>query len=785
MARAQRMDDSDALLEGISEHDGNNELGTLMQQYSGRSAVEDSLQSRRGLAENGAKSKAQARTLSAKKLVQIAHTPRDYGALLRAAGSPKAVMSPLAAATPADALVIEFASAADLATLPEEMEARFGMLMHAAEGTPSADALLTRYRTQLALELDGLAKTFGHLAFKRAAVVLSDPYLREGSDVSVLFETENADLLQQVLAKHLASTRARVPDVVTRTEQVEGTACAVHESSLGEVRRFELPLGPVFAVTNSKGAAQRLLRVRAGNAAKLGQSADYKYARALSPHDAQAERAFAFFGDAAVDRINGGPARIAEARRARAESELASMNDAALLHGWMMGHVPANTAEMLKAGWLLKSDLTHQDGESIRWSPEIGAQSAWGRVGAVTPIVDMPTTLFSKDEAAAYAQFARRYDGITSGRLDPTSFRIARNKAEVPAGTWETELRVLPLSMGGEFGRNMGGMGGMARGLFNGGSFAPGATTAPLSLVMALGGLREANVLSLFLGGNIDFDDPMQIIGDWAALGSNDDPLLWELTLGEGDALSLAPRSERPRFEIDTDIGRVPAWAMMHIRSRIAFKALETVLKAKFSTKDRPKEERGREEISWDASKAYKGEGVQETRYRDGELHASLYYATPNDVLVAALRRDVLEARIDDVLAGRAPKTNGKSAASNTGSQASHTLDLNPSIGGPMRRALYAFLDKQTVQSHERACDAVEVLARGLGAQYTGMASERRAIALRTLGFAPTSAQGGEIAWKDEECTHPVLGTSTSPNRPDARDSTPLHVALNALLGAH
>ncbi len=740
--------------------------------------MEDSLQTRRGLAVASANDKPSPRTIAPDKLAQIAHTPRDYTALLKAIpGARAAVMSPLASVIPSDALVLEFSSAADLAGLPSEFEGRFGMLLHAAESTPSADDLLGKYRTQLALELDGLAKTFGHLAFRHAAVVLSDPYLREGTDVSVLFETESQDVLREVLAKHLASTAARVGAVKTSTVTLEGVPCTLHESANRDVRRYEVSLGShVLALTNSAGAAARLLRAASGKSAKLSESADYKYARTLSPHDAQAERMFAFFGDAAVERINSGAARIVEARRSRAESELASVNYAALLHGWMTGKAPATTAEMLKTAWLLPSDLKHSDGKTISWSPELGAESAWGRVGHIMPLVDVVPGKFGKDEVSVYADFARDYDGITNGRLDPTSFRVAR--AAKP-GVWDTELRVLPLSLGGEFRRSSTGL--LENGFLRGGTFGPGATSSPLSFAMALGGVGEARGLaSLFLGS--EANDALQVVGDWGAVGADDGAVIWESALEHGEVLSHLEREARPHFNLDTDIDRIPGWAMMHLKSRIAFKALASTLKAKLETK---RAEGGRDEVRWESAAPYKGEDVQQITLVDGDVHASLYYATSKDVLVAALRRDVLEARIDDVLAGRAPVSGKATSVKVPGDRASHTLDFAPPIQSSLRRALYALLDRQSLGGHARACASVEILARGLGAQYTGDAAARRALALRTLGYAPASPQGGDVTSDNGQCLHGVLGRSDRPNWPDARDATPLHSVLDGILGVH
>ena len=754
----------------LSKATNDAELNELMGLYTGRTAVQDSLQTRRGLL---SARKPAPLSIALNKLSAIEHRPRDYNALLRAApGSPRTGLSPLASKLPADALVFEFSSAADLAALPKEIDAKFGPLLRAGEDTPASDDMLERYRKQLALEVDGLAETFGHLAVKSAALVLSDPYLREGTDVSILFDPANASLLRTVLEKHLAKRSAEVGAVRTSTVIIAGKPATLHESSNGEVRRYELDLGGVIALSNSRAGAERLLAVSAGKLAKLSDAEDYRYARALSPHDAKSERAFAFFGDAFVERLNGPRWRIFEARRVRAESELASVNYAALLYGWVTGRAASTQQELLKSGLLRKEDLRHADGAAISWSPELGASSSWGRVGQLTPIADMPDSLVGKDEQQAYAAFRTDYRTITEGRIDPTSLRIVRSATD---GVWDSELRVLPLSVGGEYGRDAG----MLNRLIRGGTMLPGEVTSPVAFALALGEqspLRDLGKSSSRMLGGLA-DGAFDVIGRWVQVGTDDDSLWWEWALDKGrDVLTIRDESaERPHVSLDRDLQRVPAWVMIEVKNKLALKTMLTALKQKVVSEEE------RDSVRWEKDAPYKGEDVQKITVRDDDAVGNIFYATAKDVLVVAFRRDVLEARIDDAIGHRTP--NAGNEKTNTVSQ---TLDLAPLLGSSLRRLGYAMWDKSAMRSHERSCMHLEALARGLGTSLSSGLGARREQSLRYLGYVPESPFGGELIWQEQQCMHANVGSNEAPVYPDALDDKlPLHQALNALTRIH
>ena len=153
-----------------------------------------------------------------------------------------------------------------------------------------------------------------------------------------------------------------------------------------------------------------------------------------------------------------------------------------------------------------------------------------------------------------------------------------------------------------------------------------------------------------------------------------------------------------------------------------------------------------------------------------------MYYAILNDVWLISLRRDILMARIDDVLAGRVPKGSNLQR-----SPSQMALDFAPLLGGWWQRAVRASLDTAAIDAHEHACIGFEGLARGLVNLPADPAS-RRELALRLVGYEPESPQGGTFSWRDGLCDHPVYGNPIEPRAPDANDpDIPLHALLSGM----
>jgi hypothetical protein len=755
-------------LGGWRLHAHRTDLVELMDFYTGRSTVRNSLQMERGLQ---LPRKASPLTIDPSSIRIRAAQNVDYAQLVAkdsALGAP--IVSQLASVVPADALVIEFASLKDVVQLPRLLDQKLGQVLRVAEASGGPNHLIERYRNQLAIELDGFAETVGQFAVKSVSVVFSDPYLREGTDLTLVFRAENQGLLEGVLANHLARAKLRHPDLATSQEKIAGETVAVHSTPDGSVRRYEYAYGDYRILTNSKRAVEHIIQVKQGKLPKLSEDKGYVGARALAPFDAEKERAFIFFGDAFVANVVGPRSKILEARRMRAQSELEAVDHGALLFGWLEGRPPTTLTELLNSGWVNKADLVHSDGSKINWSPAAGAHSRWGTAKALTPLADLPYDKVGKDEVTAYESFRSQYDRDVSGMLDPTSLRVERTP---DAQELHTILRVFPIMPSGRFGSDFREI----THIVGEGRVEPGGITRGLGVTLGVGKgspLRNLSDETIhdFLGGK---DISISFVGDWVRAGLDEGSVIWDLA-AESEMISgiaADEPNERYRIKFDELLPKLPAWVAVNIKSRLLLTAALTALRDKL-------QEKSEGLVKWHKDDAYREIPITRVSAKDRDepsgLQINVYYGIAKDVFLVSLRRKILEARIDDVLEGRTPK-----GAQLPLSPTQLAMDVAPVSGGWLRRAAQASLDTTAYDAHERACLGFEILSRAAGAGPTDPVA-RRDWALRLLGYEPESPQAGALNWHGGLCEHPVFGNSIEPRAPDASDpKIPLHEALSGL----
>ncbi len=744
-------------------------MNELFDFYTGRSQVLEAMAARRGL---GRVAPGRA-SIPIAGIEGVTLPPRDYAALSQALGGKSPVLDPLSRHLPADMLVLEFASLRDLIVLSRRLDEHLGVLVQTMEGRGGPDWLLQRYRDQLALHLDGLAEKVGHVAVGAVAVVTSDPYLREGSDVSLLLEAKNRAVLESALEAHAVRAAQEHLNLTRSQVSLGGRTVALLQTPDGAVRRYQAALPGLVILSNSPAAMAHLFAVQDGAAGQLAQAADYRYARTVKPFAAGAEAAFLFLGDGFMTNVTSPRSKILESRRVRAQLELQAVNWAALLYGWMQGQRPTSLRELLDSPWLGPNDLRHFDGSPIEWSPEEGSSSHWGKPFQLTPIADEVITQVSAQERDAYQEFRRGYESGWRGGVDPTLVRVLPSDG---GRELEIDLTVLPINQLSRSDRAYEEMARMVgQGAVTLDRFPDGAT---FTLAIGKGSeLRKMAEHSLQLFGS-GHEIKLSFVGDWLQVGASDRAALWDVLLtAEGREFSFrdsehsAPGDATRRARsLEALLGTLPLWAELHITNRLTLAATLTAARALV-------DEAAPGLVSWVKAKPYRGVAITRVDIREEEIPAALHYGVVGQVLVLALQREVLEERIDQILNGAVPTP----VDIREGYQAFTTL--TPHAQGVMRQIAALYLDHQALRAHHSAAQGFELLRRGLGFE-TIQGSELRTQGLRYLGFEPRSPQGGDLRWTSEGIVdHDAYGSELEPRIPDATaPGLALHGVLDSIL---
>jgi hypothetical protein len=753
----------------------NADLSALMDFYTGRGEIARTLQSDRAM---GLTTTSFRPSVSLTTIRGVEAPKRDYAALIGADRSLAAtpVPGPLAKLLPRDLVAIEFSSIKDLVQLPKFFDERFDDIARALEGQPGSYRLVERYREQLIVEPSKLSEQLGHVAVGAVALLVGDPYLREGTDVSLVLEVRQRALVESVLAKYLDNAKAKHPNIETKTLQLDGTEVIYRGSPDGRIRQYSVWDGGHLWLSNSPKRLTQLLRIAHARESSLLNAEDYRWARRVAPYDATKERAHLFFGDEFVAHITGPRSKILEARRIVAQNELRAVEHAALLHAILEGAPARDKSELLKAGWLTQKDLKHFDGTPIDWTPESGATSVWGASSEMVPIVDLELSRLDRAEVDRYDSFRRSYEAMLRGALDPTSLRVLRTDSD---SALRTELRILPLSPTGEVGRSFREI---VRNVGRG-SVDAGPAIDGIGAMLAIS--KDSPLRDLAQGmarGTVrNRDFALGFLGDWVKVGLVEDPLLFDFALSERaipevvqpstSVQASESSSEREHIDVEANVHRIPVWAAVQIKSGMLLTAALAALRIEL------KDNLG-DWITWSDAAKYRDVPVSQVDVKhnsQAENHATIYYAVAKDVLLVSLQRRILEQRIDDVLAGNRPKATPVDSRSTQ-----LALDWSKKPGSIFSAILSGLLERSALAAHAEACAGATLLALGFGEEAVNATDG--AVWLRYLGYEPLSPNGSGLRIEGGQCTHPVYGTDLEPALPAARDTTvPLHRAIDRL----
>lgn len=727
------------------------ELSELMYTTTAATSMQEALQFEKGL---GVRTDDGARTVPLAELQKPALADHPFAEMQKALPAGAKAEEPLAAATPAEFWYLRFSDIREMLRVLDEADAWITPVAHALEERPLVRDLADRYQRELGLGRSGLAKTLGHTAVSRLAVMGSDPYLREGSDVTMVFEVASQTVFDAELAKHLETWRSRVPDVAQSELVHEGHTITVHRDPQGLVRRHQAQIGALAVVSNSEHAIKRVLDAIDGKRPRLSEQADLQYMLARDPgeHDA-----FAFIGDRFVAEVVGPAQKVQQARRMQALAELSVPGHAALLYGWLNNRAPADTAALTASGVLTTAELVHTGGDAIEFTPGSPARSSWGRVDGLTPLIDLPPVeLVTDAERIAYDGFSRGYQDYWRQFIDPIAIRL-----DVDGDVAKVDVRVLPLIAGTNY-KEYEEIVGTQR-------IEVPAIDDGLQAVWAVGQdtelRREIDRTASMISGKSDLG--LGWLGDWVMVGTLDRaPLLDALAHFDDQVqVPLPEAADRDARELEMfrKLGKLPVFAAADVRNPAGLVATLAAGKAMLN-------EVAPGIVTWENFSTH-GDipivriGISKTapnpeaaRYADV---AALYYAQVGGALVVAIDQDVLKGLIDRLN----DETRRPKGVEKAGTQFAIEARIAPQHAG--WHALLWALQGQSLRGQPNARRFAEAILRG-DPSTAGDADKFRVLANAYLGGVPVTPEGrSDWSLGEDGVRDPIHGSDVSPIFPE------------------
>ncbi|MDC0669697.1 hypothetical protein [Nannocystis radixulma] len=729
------------------------DLTQLMDTTTGVLSMQEALQHDRGLRLPRAEGPRTVAIADCKPPPLAAH---PFAAMQAALPNPGGgTVEALAAVTPAEFWYARVDDVRLLLRLLDEADTWITPVVQVLQQNPEDRGLTARYQRQLGLRRSDLTRLFGHTVVGEVAVVGSDPYLREGTDVTLIFALKQPEVFDAELARQLEGYRGEIAGVETTTVTLSGVPVQRAADPSGQIRQHRARVGELAFVSNSPGALARVLAAAQGQAPRLADEPDLKYMLARDPGTHQA---LAFLSDKFIAAVVGPQQKILAARRQEALAELLVPGYAALLHGWLFGHAPKDTKELTAAGLLAADELKHADGAAITFAPGQAARSSWGSPDALTPLIDLPPLeKVSAVERDAYDNFARTYQTYWQQFIDPVAIRLDV-RDEAASAVADVDVRVLPLISATDYSE-IASIVGDSR-------VTVTAQDRGLSAVWAVGadsGLRrDMDQLMRTLTGKGDVG--LGWLGDWVMLGVDDRAGLVGLLSQWDDTAQLPPKRERDALqdlELWRSVGKFPVYAIAEVKNPTMLVATLAALKTTVESVAPGMVEWGEVARHRDLPIVRIGVSPGAPLLPDQAIARAfgIHYVQTGAAIVVGLDRPTITRVIDDLLDGRLPKPGAAT-------DPQFVVQTRTEVGAPLWTALLWMLQGQANTATKSALRSAEILLRG-DPQATANAGGLARLGLSYFGFAPLNAHGTpEFVLRPEGAADPLQGSAIAPTFP-------------------
>jgi hypothetical protein len=284
--------------------------------------------------------------------------------------------------------------------------------------------------------MNEISRLLGPKVIDSVAFTGSDPYLRVGTDVTIVFETKQPDVLKTFIGGRQAVAQQGNPAAKAVSGQVGGTAYTGVVSPDRSVSSYLAVINGAVVVSNSLAQIETLADVATRKKAALSTLDEYTFFRHRYARTDKEETAFLVLSDATIRRWCSPRWRIADSRRT--------------LAGAALNELLALNFESLVAGKANEGPISHGFNNlelGVTRLTQAGPTSeVYGTLGFMTPISELAFDKVTQAEAEAYNRWREGYERNWSQFFDPIAVRFSVSKQKLGA-----EITVMPLIAGSEY----------------------------------------------------------------------------------------------------------------------------------------------------------------------------------------------------------------------------------------------------------------------------------------------------------------------------------------------
>ncbi|HZS09723.1 MAG TPA: hypothetical protein VFD58_33160 [Blastocatellia bacterium] len=362
-------------------------------------------------------------------------------------------ISPLARCVPEDFYFAEFHSLGKLLDAADTSDLWSTHLFNQAYREARTHNAGERLKGQLALETNTLLRPFYDLVVEEVAITGSDLFLREGSDVTMIFRYKQPEIFKARMDGFLDGAEKKRPDAKRSTGNylgVDFVQVATPDRDISVISAYPAP--GLHVRSNSRIAFEKVIAAIQGKAAngkaapRLGDTKEFAYIRTLMPRGAKEEDGLIYLSDPFIRRLVGPQLKLTERRRVVCYNHLRMISHAALMYQTEHGRLPASLETLAQSqcspGLFGAGALVCPDGGrySLAADGMTGVCSHHGNARFLNPCAEIPVSSVSGEEAEQYKQFLDDYNQYWRTFFDPIALRL-----QITPQQYRLETIVLPL----------------------------------------------------------------------------------------------------------------------------------------------------------------------------------------------------------------------------------------------------------------------------------------------------------------------------------------------------
>lgn len=360
--------------------------------------------------------------------------------LMLAGKTPKTY--PMDALIPSDFYYLHFSNINDQIAFSDLMDKWGTNFLHLMQVSSTDSMIKEKHLGQLCLKVSELTKLFGDKVIDDMAICGNDPFLEDGTDLSVIFSVKNKAVFDLNVSRYFMEAKSSHKNIKDETIDASGFKIRAFYTPDGTVSSYSCFINDFMLYSNSREAVLKIIDVFLNPRKSMAKTDDYLYMRTVYETGAGNESAFLYLSDAHIRKLVGPEFKIARQRRLNCAVSLRMINNAVTLYKMDKKMDRPSLETLIAGGYLEEKYIFCPDGGTYSLSSETLEPCCLKhrRLRYMTPISEMIPQYATNGESNQYNRFVREYNNYWSKFFDPVGIRIKNTPKRI-----SLETCILPL----------------------------------------------------------------------------------------------------------------------------------------------------------------------------------------------------------------------------------------------------------------------------------------------------------------------------------------------------